>query len=161
VAVAFALSAALLVFAICWWAWPHLPEPDRSAGAVIAKARFEKNYREARTPSDRVRVVAQYADSLIDRAEQQDDDAEKVAELARDFEQVVTQKLLVEAEAVPADQRAALLQVVARRLRHTNSTAEKLAVQWDGAGAAVASSWRDIARAARNADRKLQALART
>jgi RNA polymerase sigma factor (sigma-70 family) len=161
-AVAFALAAALLVFAVGWWAWPHLPETRPNQGPDIADQRerqLERDLAAARTPNERVRILTRFADDLVEEARNRADDAEQVAKLARRFERAVGRELLVHAEAIPAKERAALLGPVRSRLGKTNSDAEKRAAEWESAGAAVASSWRTIAHAARDADRQLQRLA--
>lgn len=158
-ALAFALAAALLVFAIGWWAWPHhgpaLPEVDHTAPHRLA---LEQQLKHARNPGDRVRAVAEVMEAVQREALDPASDAPKLAQLAHYYARVVREDLRAHARALPAEERALVLIAIAERLSKTESDAERQAAE--PRAARRAASLHEIAHAAREGDRWLRDLAR-
>jgi hypothetical protein len=166
VALAFALAASLAVFALGWWSWPH-PEPTSPPGPGRSVSRpsrlelLEKELAAIQTPAERVRRLADEAEKLQKEARTYRADTERLNEVAHFYVQVVRDHLLEHARQVPAAERQMLLPGVAERLRHIESEASRLQTELRAEmAAAAASSFGEIASAARDADRCLLALAR-
>ena len=158
VALAFALAASLLVFALGWWAWPRQDEAPRPAPEVVRyQERLGRQLATARTPRERVVGMAGMAEQILKDAREQPTQADRVAELAFHFE-LLGRDLHGDALRVSPAERAVCLRGVAARLRRLESDASKLAVEWAVEHAASARSLKRIAAAARETDRKLSAL---
>lgn len=163
-ALAIALAAALLVFAVGWWAWPHHgPGP---VGPVVAetdytlphRANLDRRLREAHTPADRVRAVAAVVEAVQREALDPAADPVKLAQLANYYAGVVGEDLMKHARALPAAERRAVLVIIADGMGRFESEAERRAA--DPRAARKAAALHTIARAARKGDRHLRALSR-
>jgi hypothetical protein len=126
--------------------------------------RFEETLRAARTPHERLRAADEFAGKL--RREALDmvrtdrlDDLDAVASL---YVQVVRERLPQLVRSLPADQREAVVAPVLESLRNTDSQMETEAhrlIDQNVAPSAVAPL-RDIARAARDGQTRLEAVLR-
>jgi hypothetical protein len=159
-AFAFALAASLLLLALGWWAWPH-----REISPHEAVARADRRYeerrdlrlREAFTPRQQVAVLANFADDLLREALAIKDQTQ-LTETVHAYDRLVRNDLIEYAGRIPAQERLAVLDPVADRLRHGESEASRLlAAEQNGPRA---DSLRAIALAAREGDRQLRALVR-
>jgi hypothetical protein len=159
VALAFALAASLVVFALGWWAWPRQNEPRTTQVVVNYQERLSRQLVAARNPRERVAGMADLAEELLRDAREQQARPGRVAELAFQFE-LLGRDLHGDALRVPLRERVACLGGVAERLRRLESQASQLAVEWAVEHGDSARSLRRIAAAAREADRKLTALVR-
>jgi hypothetical protein len=85
---AFAMAAALLLFALAWWAWPHhtiLPSPPLPD---FDKERIEKVLATAKTPRERVLKLADLAEEVHREALGLEKDADGLALKARLYSRV-------------------------------------------------------------------------
>jgi hypothetical protein len=160
-AVAFALAAALAVFALAWWAGPHSEQAsslaaDTKKPAPDQLASFRQRLDGAGTPAE----LADLAKAVQEEAHKVRADSDRLDEVARFFVQVVRDHLLPQARALPAGEQRALLPAVAESLRKLESEASRLSAELAGTHPASAASFQDMAAAARDADRRLLALAR-
>jgi hypothetical protein len=153
-ALAFALAASLLVFAIGWWAWPHGHLSVESVRMVRYRHDRDDGFRMARTPRERVETLALLGDALIEEV-RLTDDLVRLGELARVYQHLVENDLLAEAARIPTADRSELLHSVANRLSQTESEASRLASEQPHR----ARQLRVIARSARKGDVRLRALA--
>jgi hypothetical protein len=162
-ALAFAMAAAMLLFAVGWWAL-HRPAPVRAGSSEEARALADDlnnrlAYRMLRsgTPRQGVENMAELADELHRKAVElsRPEDAEQLAVLARYYGKVVRDHLLTFARYLPPNGRPDLLEAVTDRLARTESELEGLAA---AANEGSAESLRAIAATARDAVRDLQAL---
>jgi hypothetical protein len=153
-ALAFALAASLLVFAIGFWAWPRgLLSLEQRALADYTRER-DQWLQKAQTPRQRVEALADFSDELIQRV-LHTSDLDRLGELATKYQRLVEKDLLEEAARIPAAERPELLHAVADRLAKTESEASRLA-------AAIprrAEHLKRIAGSARESDVRLRALA--
>jgi hypothetical protein len=163
-AVAFSLAAAMLLFAVGWWAW-HRPTSGKvgSSPAVLAlhddlNRRLNERLATAGPPWQKVRNLADLAKELQDEAVAlvRAEDAEQLAVLARFYGQVIHAHLLSFARQLPAEMRPGL-EDIARQFALTESDLGRLAA---AARDARADSLRTMADAAREGERLLGALAR-
>jgi hypothetical protein len=158
-ALAFAMAASLVVFALGWWAWPRQEAVQPISPRLVRYLQDRNIYQEkARTPQERVVRLADLADKYMKEASGNKTRPEQLADLAFCFEQL-GRNLLEYAEEVPDTDRAVLLRVSAR-LSQLESTATQLAVEWETGHRASARSLRQIAAVARDVDLKLMKLAR-
>jgi hypothetical protein len=159
-ALAFALAASLLVFALGWWAWPG-PDVPRLSSPV--RERYHRqvsvHLATARTPQEKVLRMAELADTFMKDVPGHRADPDRLTELAIHFE-YLGRDLHVEALRVPLAEQVAVLTPVAARLRHLESQAERLAVEWAGEHADSARSLHRIAAAVRDTDHKLTEMIR-
>jgi signal transduction histidine kinase len=160
---ALAMAAALLVFALGWWAWPHdLLHPDvaqHPKKTIDGDAeRITRSLLGARTPRERVQRLADLADRVHEEAQAAAADQDRLNHAARLYARVVREHLLVHARAIPEADRG-LLAGIAKRLEIAESNASRLAAQLPDTSPASAS-WRDIATVAAEGNRRLLALAR-
>jgi hypothetical protein len=160
-ALAFALAAALVVFAIGWWAWPHQDDSGLTARVVdslqIRRTRLDQQLAILKTPGARVEALAELADQLHHEARDYLADGERLALVAQFYEQVVREDLLTHARQVEAPDRA-LLQGIATRLCDMESEASRLAVDRRPFPDTSAASMNVIAKAARASCLDLQKL---
>jgi hypothetical protein len=166
-AIAAALSAALLLVAVGLWAWrlahentPAPPSRPAVTGDPLLAKLMEQNIRlaGARTPRQRVEALRDLADDLHSEARSltladlgRNDDLEKLAGL---YEKVVRDGLVKQARALPAAEHAELLTAIARRLGEVSTEADRQAEQTPERAAAL----RTIAAAARDGNRQLREL---
>ncbi len=70
-ALAFALAAALVAFAICWWAWPHKDgsAPPRSDPLAARKQERDRKLAAATTSAEKVTLLNNLARELYDEAQ--------------------------------------------------------------------------------------------
>jgi hypothetical protein len=152
VALAFALAASLLVFALGFWVWPHHADSEFRPDSYLA--RRNQYLGQAHTHGDRVVVLANFADDLLRQARTLEDEA-RLKEVEQSFIRLVRRDLLDYARRVPPEERRTVLNEVANRLRNSESEASRLAADLVGHRA---DSLRAIARAARAGDEQLRAL---
>ncbi|HWG47727.1 MAG TPA: hypothetical protein VN688_33495, partial [Gemmataceae bacterium] len=155
VSVAFALAAALLVFALGWWAWPHNTVTP-SAGPVAQQERDQKKLddRLARvlhehTSRERLLRLADLAESVQGEAHAMGNNTEKLDRWARFYSRVVSQHLIEQARQLPAGDRPAVLEKIAKRLSGTESRATRKAAALASTAPRSAASFDQIALAAR------------
>jgi hypothetical protein len=156
-ALAFALAASLLVFAIGFWAWPRglVPfERDAHARDTNYVRQRDEWLQKARTPRQRVEVLAKLGDNLIRRV-RETEDAVLTKELAEAFQRLVEEDLLAEAALIPMADRPELLNPVADQLRQAESEASRLAAEQPRRAEHLTL----IARSARKGDVRLRTLA--
>jgi hypothetical protein len=116
-ALAFSLAAALAVFALGWWAWPHNAGGPASPMSPLATRQKERDrlLAQARSPRERVEKLAALADSLQKEARLlvRPADGEQLRVVARFYREVVRENLLDHARQLTADERPAVLKKVA------------------------------------------------
>ena len=159
-ALAFALAAALAVFALGWWAWPHQqPSVTHPGNDYLTALRGERDQRLARahTARERVQALAALVDDLQARVREHVADADKLDVLAGFYAEVVQDDLVRHARDVPGAERVSLLHEIADRLKRAESEASRLEAEWTQT--ASARPLHDIAVAARSGERSLRALA--
>jgi hypothetical protein len=165
-AVAVALAAAVVLFAVGLSLWPRHPAPAPEPVARRTPTDTVKWMRElrdqrvakARTPRDKVEVLAEFADVLLRDARDPDalPTAERLEQVARVYEETIRDELVKQARAIPPDARRLLLPRLADELGRTESEFQRLAAV---APEESAGHLRRIAAAAREGDRKLRQLA--
>jgi hypothetical protein len=165
VAMAFALAAGLAFCALGMWAWTNRPAEgsrQHSSTPTLAQRTEQLQLRlvTARTPTERVQCLADMADEVLGEARTQLADAGRVDEVARFYAQLIGEHLLSHARAMPRAECAALLPGVAERLGRAESEASRLAVELDAQNRLAAASFRQIALAASDGNRRLLALSR-
>jgi hypothetical protein len=160
------LAASLLFVALVVMLWG----PDRSLPPAAAKRKpaadpfltklMERDLRlaTARTPRDRLEILADMADDLQGqtRVAARSAEAEDLGRLAALYERVLREGLLAGARKLPPNQRN-LLDAIAVRLTRFGVEAERLAAELT---AAPSEALRQIAAASRETDEQLRALAR-
>jgi hypothetical protein len=168
-AVAAALAAGLLLCAFGIWIWQRqpgddvaVPGPRHPAHETLADrlARHDHRIKDkldaAKTPGERVAVLADAADQLFDRAKSHSTKPAEAAKLARLYDEVVREGILTNAREMPDGDRADLLTPIADQLARAESEARTLATkQPDAAG-----PLRDFELAARHGQQKLRDLIR-
>jgi hypothetical protein len=159
---AFALAASLLIFALCWWSWPHrsVPVVDRGMqDQAQLNARLTTVLSE-QTPQDRVRRLSALAEKIHGEARRMVDHREDLERLAKFYSDVVGKHLLEQARQLPPEERQAVLKDIADSLVQTESDASRFAAQLETRSPRSAASFHKIALAARNGERDLHALLR-
>ncbi len=164
-AVAFTLAAAMLLFAVGWWAWHQKPAVKSGSSEMARLLEEDLNGRltlrlaKAGTTRERVLSMAELTDELHRNAKTLADvqDAEQLAVLARFYSHVVREYLIPNAKELPQGLRPELLETVARRLSQTESAFARLAA--DGNDART-TSLQTIADAAREGRQTLLAMVR-
>jgi hypothetical protein len=173
-AIAFALAASLLFVAFGSWLWQRQrgndltqTGPTHPQETLLDRlARHDPKVRDAiekaRTAGERMQVYANAADGLRGKVRERARNAHDLTELASLYDEVVRDGILTQArdlgdlgDLAIAD-RAALLHPIAERLSETESEASRLATELP----AAAEPLRQIARAARDGNQRLLALAR-
>jgi hypothetical protein len=158
-AVAFALAAGLAAFALGYWAWPQ-PGPGQPDPLAARKMERDRRLAEARTPRERVEVLAGLAEQLhkeaLAHAAASAVDAEKLALVARFYSEVVRDDLLAHARKVPIVERAALLGAVAVGLSGAESELQRALAA--PTPPAVSHSLQQMALAARDGRDRLRVL---
>ncbi len=156
VSVAFALAAALLVFALAWWAWPHNTSPSPAAGQLTQRQLDQKRLDQrlskvllVEAPKERVLQLADLAEKVHGEASAMMDNAAKLDQWARFYARIVSQHLMEQARQLPPADQPAVLRMVATSLTRTESDASKLAIQLQADAPGSAASFDRIAVAAR------------
>jgi hypothetical protein len=168
-AVAVALAAAVVLFAVGLSFWPRHPnapqevaltERERKPADVAQSMREVRDQRlaKAQTPRSKVGVLASFADDLLRDARNPDalPPADWLEQVAKLYEETVQDELLKQARTLAPDDRRKLLPGLANELGRTESEFQRLAA---GASEASANHLRRIAAAARESDRQLRQLA--
>ena len=160
VAVAFALAASLLVFALAWWSWPHDPHAKptlvRREQARLEERLSDSLHRD--TPKERVLRLAKLAEEVHSEARALVDNSERLKQWAEFYTRVVGEHLLEQARRLPPGDRAAVFEKVALSLRDTESRASRFASHLQDAAPRSAASFRQIALASRKGEQDLRAL---
>jgi hypothetical protein len=155
VALAFALAASLLVFAVGWWAWPA-PEspPQKSQARLEYEKLLTKNKKLAPgfAPRQGVEGLTEVAEGMF--ADVRKASPEKLDRLAQQFD-YLAQDLEYQAGKVPASERAAV-QAASERLSRLESEAAQLAAA--RRGKPEEQTLHKIARVVRETDKRLRQL---
>jgi hypothetical protein len=159
-AVAFALAAAMLLFAVGWWVWQR-PAAARIGSTEAARAldrdlndRLNDRLARSGTPQLGVKNMAELAEELRQEVVDRVEDAEQLAILARFYAEVVRTHLLRYANELPDPHRPQLLDI-ARRFDQTESDFGRLAA---AAKDGCAESLRTIAMTAHEVAHELRQL---
>ena len=164
---AVAIAAVLAVFTLGWWTWPRVcaarhPEPSQIAEpSWVAEIHKELDgIRILAEPRVRVERVTTLAVRLHDqaRALTRDGDAADLARLAKVYKELLGDDLLDPARALPAAQRAVVLNDIRNELIAAESEFERTADGASQAGSSTAGALRELAKAARDGKRNIQAL---
>ncbi len=165
--VAFALAAALLVFALGWSVWPHNPgtaplPPSLTLQQLDQKKLDERLASAMRVdkPQDRLLKLADLAENVHGEANAMADNVEKLDQWARFYARVVSENLMEQARQLPRADRPAVLEKVAERLTRTESDASRRAIQLKDTSPKPAAAFGQIALVARKGGRDLRALLR-
>jgi hypothetical protein len=162
VAVAFAMTLGLAAFSLSWGLWPHPPSPTQPAQTAgnFRQARLERLLIAARTPKERVNVLAKYADDLKREALAmvRTSEPEELRELATLYVQVVHVRLPNYARTLPAAERVKVLEEVTKGLSETNSDISRLLTE--DVSPAIRVSLSEIAQAALDGHNRLRELLR-
>jgi hypothetical protein len=165
--VAFALAAALLIFALSWWVWPHNVVPPSGAGSLTRQQRDQNKLDErlarvlrGETPQERLLKLADLAEDVHGEARALVHHTDKLDQWARFYARVVSENLMEQARRLPPAERPAVLEEVAVRLTRTNSDALRLANELKDSAPKSAASFDRIALAARKGGQDLRALMR-
>jgi hypothetical protein len=160
VALAFALTLGLAVFSLCWGLCSHNPA-DKIATQVAQEdraTRFEMRYLLARTPKERVHLLADYADELQRTARGLADnpDTGDLRAVAALYSRIVRDRLPDDARALAREDRDVVKTIVAR-LEAIESPLEQLSGQ---AAVAARAPLGDMAQATRYGRARLLELLR-
>lgn len=152
-ALASSLAAALLLFALGLWAWPHLRTETPSG---LAEYRIKRDAALAGKghPADKVRALVRLGDALVDLAVA---DPERAEVLAEWYEELVLADLPSHARSVPVAERPAAVKALLDGLGRTESRAARMAAA--EADVRLARALTRIAASARHADRMMRSLA--
>jgi hypothetical protein len=161
---ALALAAALAVFAIGWWAWPHVQPPSRRVTGHISLREHDefiaKQLRGAQTSAQRVAILIDLADGCFKRAGGKPEDNSNVERQSLEFRNVVKYHLPLHAQKVSPGERVVVLKDAANRLGRIKELASQLAGEWKQAHPASADKMSQIAADAGAAEESLMRLAR-
>jgi hypothetical protein len=158
---AFTLAASLLVFALAWWAWPHNPVAVLPDIAMKEQAKLEQrlsNSLRVDTTKARVLSLARLADEIHGEARELVDNSERLEQWSRFYSRVIGQHLIEEARQLAAEDRQAVLEDIALRLRKAESDASRLATECKAAAPRSAAAFQRIALASQKGERDLRAL---
>jgi hypothetical protein len=159
---AVALAAVLAVFTLGWWTWPHVPAPapHREPAWIVQIHKERDGIRVLVEPGERVERLTALALKLRGQARTltRDGDAEDLGRLARVYRELIGGDLMDHARAVPAAQRAIELAGARRELSDAESEFRRAANDAFRSGASTADSLQELADAARDGQRNLQAL---
>ena len=161
-AVSLALAASLALFALGWWAWPHRSSTQPQPPDPIVARQQDRDQRlaQARTPRERVQVLAELAQGLHREARQLagKSDPEELRVVARFYREVVRENLLDQARQLPRNDRPMLVKVA----NHLGEVESELGGLLTGeVEPAAAGPLREIALAARESHDQLRELLRT
>ncbi len=120
---AFALALAACVVGVAFgletW-YLHNQRPSRPDFVADHQARIDVLFKTSRDPGERVDAVLKVADDIL--ADSRQGDAEKLAQLARFYRELVGERLQAEVNGLPVDgQRRAKLNDLAGRLQDAES----------------------------------------
>ncbi len=160
VAVAFAATLGLAVFSLCWGLSPHAP-PDGSAPQTahdVRQARFDRLVATARTPNERIHVLADFVDELKREALSLSGTPKRheLPAVAAVYVKVVRERLPNYAKSLPREERVAILTNLADQFQRTESDIARFLN--DHRFEAGAESLHEIAVAALEGQKQLQAL---
>lgn len=167
IALAFALSAALVLIAACVWAWQHenpglknlvkRPPTDPLVASLLER---DTRLAGARTPRERIESLADLAEDLHKgtRTLARDASPADLNALAERYREVVLKGIVAQAKSLPMSERTLVLEPIASRLTRTSSEADALASEVTPESA---HALRMIAAAARDGDLTLRELLRT
>ena len=156
-ALAFSLAASLAVFALGWWAWPHLETTRPVASAADTYEALKRQKLEhATTPVERSEALVGLADDFLAEARRKPNDPARLAILAGYFDRLVHEDLMPQLRQVSPGERRLLASSLSRRLVSVESEASRLAVDWQSRHSQSAVSLHRIAASAREADRRLR-----
>jgi predicted anti-sigma-YlaC factor YlaD len=145
-ALASSLAAALLLFAIGWWAWPYLGSGPATQQRDYAQRR-DAHLAGFGQRADHAQALLGLADQLLTEA-----NAAQAKTLAESLEQLLEVDLPPLADAVPVGQRADVLQ----RLSRLESRTERLASL--SRNERLSEALKRSAESVRRADRRLRTL---
>jgi hypothetical protein len=167
-ALAAALAAALMLFAVGWAVWQHqvhrrdTPEPA-SIETLVHRLRTREpaladDLARASTPKERVEILAQAAGRLLEQSRllQFSADRDELATLADLYGEVLRGGLVSHARTLPPSQRAAVLKPILQQLQEAERDAKQRADSITGS--ANAASLQVIAAAAGEVRRRLNDL---
>lgn len=157
-AVASALAATLTLFTLAWWAWPPRGAIEPPSMSSPYPRVVEERLRYATTPRERLEALTDLAEDLLTEVRVYRNDPAQVALLASHFERLVQSDLFESARDLAMSERAQVLSPIVVRLGRAESTASRVAAQWDGRHAESARSLRQMAASAREAERRLRLL---
>ena len=158
-ALAFALAAGLVVFALGWWAWPHKDTQSHRTLDPIVSRQLQRDRRlaAADTPHKRIVVLNDLARQLHEEAQllvKRHDD-EQLRVVARFFTEVVSDNLLDQARQLAPDERTQVLRSVAAHLNAVESSVQRMLAE---ASDSTVDPLRDIALASSRGHHALQKL---
>jgi hypothetical protein len=152
-ALAFALAASLLVFAVAWYAWPRprveTVSPDRALYLKMLNAKLPPGV----TPRQGVEGLTELAEEMFRTAPKAN--TAELKTLAKQFDWLMRQDLPHEAGKLPVGERPEVLKTITARLQRLESEAARLEAARSGQSA---ESLRRIALAVSEADRRLRQL---
>jgi hypothetical protein len=143
-ALASSLAAALLLFAVGWWLWPHLGDASSKPQRSYTQRR-DAYLANVRQPSQQAHALLNLADELLAEA-----NAAQAKTLQEALEQLFEHDLFTCVEAVPVGQRPELL----HRLGRLESRSERLAASTRNDR--LAEALKRSAESVRRADRRLR-----
>jgi hypothetical protein len=157
-ALSFALAAALAVFALCWWAWPHKSHPPDSPIRLAYVQELNRKLQSAREPRQCVERLAELAEEKLANVEQAD--PAQLDVLIKHIDWLMRHDLPHHAGQVPLGDRAAVLKpVVEGRLRNLESKIGHLAGARElGGDRVTAVRLKSIGGAIQDAKKRLQFL---
>jgi hypothetical protein len=170
VSLAFALAASLLVFALIWWAWPRGTAPvsdilrqEQARLDVLRQeqARLEQRLHtslQANTPKERVLRLARLAEEIHGEARKLVENSDKLEQRAQFYANVVGEHLIEQARQLPAQDRPAVVNEVAKALSQAESEASRWGSQLQTTAPRSAASFEQIALISRKSERVLRAL---
>ncbi len=159
-ALACSLAATLALFSLAWWAWPPR-STNPTSNQPAWRARIEQRLQQAATPRDRLVALTGLVEELLADVQEHVDNPRYVANLAEEFDRLVQSDLVDAALQLPVADRPAVLGEVLRDISRSESTAAKLAFEWRTQHPESAKSLEQIARSAREAERRLRRIAQS
>ncbi len=162
-ALAFALAASLMVFAIGWWAWPPTPppfvktQPASTSDHLLAwKTLRDQHLKGARTPAEKVTGLVTLADKLLKRTRNRQDTTEHRVQMANFFK-FLGDDLVEEIEVkVSPGERPALAKSARTQLLTIKIDALRFKKEWVAKHGKPDLSLEQIHEAIRRADERLQ-----
>jgi hypothetical protein len=159
-ALAFALTAALVVIAVTLLLWPQASPSSRQGMFAELQKQRDDRLRAARTPRQRVETLAKLADEVMATAHRHSGDARRMAQVADFYRELVREDLPRHAEKMPTTpEESKALAAVAECIRRHESAALQLAAKLKNGPPTVLASLNRIATAAREGSAHLRALA--
>jgi hypothetical protein len=163
-ALAFALAASLMVFAVGWWAWPTTPETPlrhvvrvKLTPAQLAWNRLrDRHLNKALTLDQKVTGLVDLADKLLVETRGQQGDASHRAQIADHFRFLGDDLVQVVESKIPLVERRALAERARDRLRNVESEAARFKADWRTRHGQPDPSLEQIHEAIVRADRRLR-----